>query len=267
MKIFKNVFRISLLEELQYKTAFISGVMCQFAFGFMYIMLYQAFFKAGIPQDFNVQQMATYIWLGQAFFAMFCFLDNCKNNISRPIMNGDVGYQLVKPINLYKYWFMQVFSKSFCAMLVRSIFIFVIGFMLPTSFRLGLPVSLPAFLMFLVALFFGFVLMTALKMICYILTLYTLDARGVFTIVGAIFSLLAGGVIPLPLMPNTIQNILAFTPFRYVSDLAYRIYIGNINLTTAIGFIVVQVVWIVALIAIGYFVLNKKSKKLIVQGG
>ena len=75
MRIFFKVFKTSLLEELQYKGAFISGIICQIAFGLMYVFLYSAFFENGIPQNFNQVQMASYIWLGQALFAMFAFFD------------------------------------------------------------------------------------------------------------------------------------------------------------------------------------------------
>lgn len=267
MRTFRKIFKTNMLEELQYKGAYISGVICQFAFGFMYILLYQAFFEAGVPQDFNTAQMVSYVWLGQAFFAMFSYFDLNKNEITRPIINGNVSYQLIKPVNIYDFWIKQVITRSITKTIVRSIPLLTIAFLLPAGFGLGLPVSIWNFLLFAISVVFGCLLMATIKMFAYIFVLYTLDAKGVFALVMSIFGFLGGSIIPIPLLPQSLQNILNFMPFRYVSDLPYRIYIGNLDLTTCLWQIGVQVVWIVALYLLGKFLLNKKSKKLVVQGG
>ena len=267
MRTFRKIFKTNMLEELQYKGAYISGIICQFAFGFMYILLYQAFFESGIPQNFNASQMVSYVWLGQAFFAMFSYFDLNKNEITRPIINGNVSYQLIKPVNIYDFWFKQVLTRSIAKTIVRSIPLITITFLLPAGFGLGLPVTIWNFLLFALSVVFGCLLMATIKMFAYIFVLYTLDAKGVFALVMSIFGFLGGSIIPIPLLPQGLQNVLNFMPFRYVSDLPYRIYIGNLDLTTALWQIGVQIVWIVALYLLGKFILNKKSKKLVVQGG
>lgn len=264
---FNKIFKISIMEELQYKVSYISGIICQLAFGFMYIMLYSTFYNYGVPQDFTTEQMSTYVWLSQMFFAAICFTDVCKKEISVPISNGNVGYQMVKPINLYTYWFMQVLAKPTAAALIRALPIFVITFFLPKGYGLTLPSSWTACLLFFVSIILGLILIASIRMICYYVVLYTFDSRGVFSIVGAIFSLLAGCIIPIPLMPSGVQKILNFMPFRYVNDLPYRIYMGNIGASSALIQIGIQLVWIALIVAIGVLLINNKSKKLVVQGG
>ena len=267
MRVFKKIFKTNMLEELQYKGAYISGIICQFAFGFMYIMLYKAFFENGVPQDFSHSQMISYVWLGQAFFALFNYSDLNKNDITRPIVNGNVCYQLVKPLNLYDFWLSQVISKSIAKTVVRCVPLIIVTMLLPESWRLSLPVSPLAFLLFVISLIFGCLLIAVIKMIIYLLVLYTLDAKGVFSLTLAIFGFLGGSVIPIPLFPKIIQNILNFLPFRYVADLPYRIYIGNIPIATALWQIGIQIVWFVGIYFIGKALLHKKSKKIEVQGG
>ena len=83
----------------------------------------------------------------------------------------------------------------------------------------------------------------------------------------AIGSLLSGGVVPIPMMPKAVQTVLNFFPFRYVSDLPYRIYIGNINGLDALIQIGIQIAWTIGLIIVGKLIMNRKLKKLVVQGG
>ena len=64
-------FKIKFLNEIQYKIAAFAGVATQFAWGGMYIMLYSTFLKNGTQADYTITQMCTYVWLQQAFFALY----------------------------------------------------------------------------------------------------------------------------------------------------------------------------------------------------
>lgn len=172
MRTYKKIFKITLLEELQYKATYISGIVCQIAFGFIYIFLYSAFLESGVAQDFSAKQMVNYIWLGQAFFAMFCYADTCRERITKDIITGNVSYQMIKPMNIYTYWFGFAWLTSASKALVRCIPLLAVACLMPHPYNLTLPASLSSFLMFLLALLLGSILITAIKMIAYYLTLY-----------------------------------------------------------------------------------------------
>ena len=150
---------------------------------------------------------------------------------------------------------------------MRAIPLSMIVFWLPAGLGLMLPVSPLNFLMFVVSAIIGAFLVTAIVMIAYIISLYTLSPAGVFSFLVAVAGLLAGQVVPLPMLPESIQTIFSFFPFRYVSDLPYRIYIGNINGVDALVQIAIQFAWLVGLVVIGKIVMSKKTNKLVVQGG
>ena len=61
MKTFAKLYKVNLLEELNYKSVFISGIICQFAFAIIYIVLYRAFYESGIPQNFDIYQVSSYV--------------------------------------------------------------------------------------------------------------------------------------------------------------------------------------------------------------
>lgn len=267
MRTYKKIFKITLLEELQYKTSYLSGVICQIAFGFIYIFLYSAFFESGVPQGFSMRQMVNYVWLGQAFFAMFCYADMCKERITKDIITGNVSYQLIKPLNIYTYWFGYVWFTSASKALVRCVPLLVVACLIPKPYGMTLPASLPAFLLFIVALLLGSILISAIKMIAYWLTLYTLSPYGVFSIMYSVFAFLGGAVVPIPMLPQSVQNVLNFFPCRYANDLPFRIYIGNITIGSALIQIGIQVLWIVGLVIGVKILINKKCKNLCVQGG
>ena len=104
LKVYMAYFKIKFLNEIQYKVAAIAGALTQFAWGFMYIMLYTAFLKEG-TSDYSISQMSTYIWLNQAFFALFNMWSIDKE-ILEQCRIGTVSMELVKPISLYNIWYL-----------------------------------------------------------------------------------------------------------------------------------------------------------------
>ena len=266
MSTFGSIMKMNIKQQLQYRTAALSGIITQLFFGFMQISLFTAFLVTG-ANDFTLAQMSTYIWLQQAFFSLFKYWDCCKTEISEKIENGDISYQLIRPMPIYDYWYQTVISKSFGLLALRALPIIVIALLLPEGIGLMLPVSPLNFLLFLVSMCVSAFLVTAINCITYIITLYTLSSKGVSSFMVAIATFLAGAVVPIPMLPDWFANILNFFPFRYVSDLPFRIYMGNINGLDALIQIGIQIAWLIGIVLISKTVMHRKVNKLVVQGG
>jgi ABC-2 type transport system permease protein len=259
--------KINFAKEFEYRSAAISGTSTQVFFGLMQIMVFMAFYESSqTVLDFTLVQMSTYIWLRQIFYSMFKFY-NSHRPIANQIVNGDISYQLIRPVELYNQWFFDIFTANGSKMIFRAPLVIIIAFLLPAGFGLVLPVSFAHFFLFALSIILGAILVVAIGMISYTLITITLSPGAVFGIVNTIASLLAGQIIPLPLFPKSVQTIVNFLPFRYTTDLPSRIYVGNITTTDAVWQICFQIVWIVAIIGFGKIFLNKRLNKLVVQGG
>jgi ABC-2 type transport system permease protein len=86
----------------------------------------------------------------------------------------------------------------------------------------------------------------------------------IFSVLGEFFS---GLVIPIPLMPEVLQRLAYLLPFRYTSDLPFRIYAGNIGIQEGVISIGVQLLWILLLVTLGRLWMKKALRKIIIQGG
>ena len=82
-----------------------------------------------------------------------------------------------------------------------------------------------------------------------------------------IMGILGGTIIPIPLMPQWLQNILNYLPFRFVADLPLRIYIGNIDIKSALVYIGIGFVWLIIIVLLGKLLIAQASKKTVIQGG
>ncbi len=265
MNSYRGLFKMSFKGELQYRAKAISGLATQLFWGFMYVYLYTAFMGGNIIDGFSISQMATYVWLGQAFFALRYI--ELPKKCAKEIENGDVCYKFVRPIDLYNQWFYEHLGYKLSATLLRSLPIVAIAFLIPGKTGMSLPVSTTAFLLFLLAVVVGALIPSAISMIVVYLTFKTNSSKGTQSIVNTICGLLGGMFIPLPLMPTPIQNVLNYLPFRFITDLPFRIYIGNIPPTEAIMFIGIAAAWLFALIMLGKLLLKSALKKTVIQGG
>ena len=88
---------------LQYRTAAVAGFTTQIFWGFIRVMIFEAFFRSSTAdQPMTVDEVTTYIWLGQAFIALLPW--NTDRELSTLIRSGLVGYELLRPVDLYNFW-------------------------------------------------------------------------------------------------------------------------------------------------------------------
>ena len=72
MKKYLSFFRMRFLMGLQYRAAAAAGVVTQFTWGFMELLVFRAFYQAdasAFPMSFEA--VVSYLWLQQAFLALF----------------------------------------------------------------------------------------------------------------------------------------------------------------------------------------------------
>ena len=97
--------------------------------------------------------------------------------------------------------------------------------------------------------------------------LTTLNEKGIVNIIVVLADILSGVVVPVPFFPRFLKIISSYLPFQYVSDLPFRLYVGNINFTLGIRMIIIQIIWLFILIILGYLLIKKNLKRVEVQGG
>ena len=77
----------------------------------------------------------------------------------------------------------------------------------------------------------------------------------------------AGVVIPLPFFPDGIRAVMELLPFASMQNVPLRIYSGDMAGDEIVKAIILQVVWLVILIAGGKVQCAYAEKKVCVQGG
>ena len=207
-----------------------------------------------------------YVWLNQAFFYLI-IMGLKDQDILEQIKNGGVAYELCRPYDLYWWWYFKHLSKRYAGCLLRCFAVIIVAMLLPAPYNLSLPVSLEAFILFLVTLILGSFLITSICMIINIIAFFTYHEKGISSIIYTIGHLLSGIEIPLPLLPAIMLTLTEFLPFRLISDLSQRVYSGNISITYGLQSVVLQIIWIIILIIVGKSLMKKALSKVSILGG
>lgn len=267
MKFYISYFKLRFITGLQYRAAALAGLSTQFFFGIIFAMVYIAFYESNDANTpMQLSQLVSYLWLNQVFFSLINMFYRDKEIINM-IKNGNIAYELARPKKLYFMWFSKIMGSRISMVVLRSLPILLIAFILPKPYNLSLPVSILAFLLFLLTLIIGAILVTSLTTLYHVIVLNTLDEKGISSIFCATADLLSGVTVPIPFFPSFLQVIANVLPFRYVSDLAFRIYSGNVSLNEGLKGIIIQIIWIAITTLIGYLLTNKSLRKVVVQGG
>lgn len=267
MSQYKAFFKIKFITGLQYRAAAVAGILTQFFFGFVFIMVYYAFYESNSsngPMEF--QNLVSYIWLQQAFFALTYVFHREKDIVSM-IKDGNVAYELCRPGNLFFKWYSRILASKLTSMALRFLPVILISFFLPYPFNLSLPNSFLHLLAFLITLIFSALLITAIVSVLHLCMFYTIDSEGILNFFRVIAELFSGGIVPVLFLPNILQKISNFLPFQYIGDVPFRLYVGQIDLNMFFNIVLVQIFWILIFILIGYIMSKKISKKIVIQGG
>lgn len=262
-----SFFRIRFSNSLQYRAAALAGVATQFAWGVLEILLFRAFYEsdpASFPMGFA--QLSSYIWLNQSMIMLFMTW-YFESDIFKSIVNGGVAYELVRPMNLYSMWFTKSVANRLSKAVLRALPILLFAAFLPVPYGLTSPASLTAFLMFFLTAVFAFLTVVAYCMLIYISTFYTMNPLGMRLIASVLTDMLGGAYIPLPFMPEKLQNILNLTPFATMQNLPFRIYSGNIAGAEMWRMTGLQIFWLIALTGGGALWMKRALRRVVVQGG
>ncbi|HET9219666.1 MAG TPA: ABC-2 family transporter protein [Terriglobia bacterium] len=263
MKAYRAILVSRFLTLLQYRAAAMAGVGTQLFFGLVRVMIYDAFYRSSsMPQPMTSEQVITYIWLGQAML-MLVMLDVDKE-IAAMIRTGNVAYEMTRPLDLYAVWYLRALSGRAAPLILRAVPIFIVA---GPFLGLNPPASALAGVLFVISLFNGLLLAAALVALMTISLLWTISGEGIYRLAGPLIFFFSGLIIPLPLFPDWMQQLISFLPFRALVDTPFRLYLGMLTGTAAATALAHQAIWTIAFIFVGRAILTGHIRRLVVQGG
>ncbi len=267
MKKYISFFKIRFSMGLQYRTAALAGVVTQFAWGFMEIMIFKAFYEADAAAfPMTLSATASYIWLQQAFLAFFAAW-MMENEIFDSVVNGNIAYEMCRPLRIYNMWFSRSLANRISRAVLRCFPILLVAAFVPAPYGIAAPASVMHFVIFLITLILGLLVTIAFCMLVYGLTFFTISPQGLRMVFVSMVEFFAGAVIPIPFFSEKLQKVLDLLPFASMQNVPFRVYSGDLWGNSLCKSIMLQIFWIFFLLLLGHWLFEKARKRIIVQGG
>ena len=180
---------------LQYRAAAVAGLGTQLFWGLIRVMVFTAFYRSStVAQPMALEDMVTYVWLGQAFIAMLPW--NVDREVQILIRSGAVSYELLRPWDLYNAWYSRAVALRTAPTLLRSVPIVVIALLFLDMEPPASPASATAFVL---AMAGALLLSCAITTLLTITLMWTVSGEGVTHLATGIITMLSGMIVPLPL--------------------------------------------------------------------
>lgn len=255
---------------LQYRAAALAGFVTQLFWGAVKLMVFAAFFSVSThEQPLSLGEIVAYVWLGQALLGLLPW--NVDQEIAEKIRTGDVAYELLRPLDLYTFWFFRTIAFRCAPTTLRMVPMILFAMVLLPALGLEAwalkPPDLDSGLLFALSMAVTVLLATAITMVMHISLVWTISGEGFNRMMPGLTAILSGMIVPLPLFPDWMQPFLNWQPFRGLCDVPYRIYTGNIAAADALPEIAQQAAWVILIIGFGYWLLGVSTKRVVVQGG
>lgn len=267
MRPYLSIIKTRFLLLLQYRAAAFAGICTQFLFGFVRLMVFEAFYNSSIiSQPLSYSQTVSYIWMSQALLGMLPW--NGDRELQSLIRSGNVAYELCRPLNLYNQWYSRSLALRTAPTILRAIPMFLITvFLLPEQYSLRFPES-PLLLLSWILLTGGALLLSAsITNLINVSTIWTISGLGVERLLPALVMLFSGMIVPLPLFPEWMQRIIVILPFSGLVDIPMKFFTGVLTIHSLLPMLSIQLFWSIVLIVFGRWLTVKGLSKIVIQGG
>ena len=264
-------FRARFQLMLAYRAAALAGFATQCWWGGIKIMVLAAFYATNAAAaPISLADAITYVWLGQALLALLPWVADPE--IAQAVRTGGVGYDRLRPLDTYGYWYARTLGWMLARVLPRAVLMLVAaGIVLPLvgleAWAWRPPSGVAAALLFVPAFVLMVTLAGAVLMLANIVVAASLDVRGVNAVLTPLVTVFSGGLLPLNFYPDVLRPILHLQPLAGLVDIPFRIYFADLAGAAALEGLALQAGWTLVLIAVGRLAMERMMRRLEMQGG
>lgn len=262
MKKYLNIFKTTLINELQYVSDIVLGFLSFLIKIFIFLQLWNYLYDdpssliAGLSKDQMIWYviMTEMIWYGTRNKTLV-------SQITNDIKSGSIAYTLNKPYSYVIYIITKHFGEISIKFILYIILAIVTGFIFvgPIDFNI---ISLP----FIIIVFLlSFIINAVIRIIISMLSFYIEDSTPFHWLYDKVIIVL-GIIFPIEIFPKVLQPILKFTPIYVVTYGPAKLVIDfNFNMFFTIIFI--QIIYLIVTIILLTLMYRKGVRKLNVNGG
>lgn len=254
------VARRAFQRQATYRGATAAGAFTNTVFGLLLAFILLAVYDqreevAGLPRS----SALTLLFLAQALIAVVSAFGDVE--IGERIRTGEIATDLFRPMSFSGYWLAVALGRSGYAIAARGLPPLFVGAIL---FDLRLPTRLITIPSYLLAVVVAAALASRFWLAVNMVGFWILDTRGPAQLASFVLMVGSGLLVPLQIFPDGLAEMLRATPFAAMVQLPNEVFVER----TSTGSVLLrQLVWLVALEALGRLALQRAVRKVVIHGG
>src|SRR4029079_18594840 len=185
------------------------------------------------------------------------------DDLNERIRTGDVSIDLYRPVPLLWWYYAGDLGRAAYHFLSRGLAPSVIGFLL---FHIHGPASPEAAAGFVVAVVLAVTVSFAIRFLAAATAFWVLDSSGIRLLSAILAMALSGMVLPLNLVPGVAGTIVNALPWASYVQVPIDVYLGRHSGADLLAALAFQALWAFVLLALCSWVLERATRKVVVQG-
>lgn len=258
-----GVLRVGIRNNLYYRADFIIGTLFTVAYAVLMIFLWTVVFtSSGQSQisGFTLQNIYAYFFLFMAFFA---FAEpNIAHLMQNDVKDGTIVIGMIRPMSYLTQLFLTSLSRVFVGIVT-----FVLPLLIVAALVAHIPVTSYGLALSAAVVAIGFVVYGIISFLIGTLSLFMTDIYGLRYILSTLVYVVAGGVVPLSMLPQYAANIAYLLPFQTMGYLPVTIFMGIASTSAIINGIIVGCVWAAVLAVFAFFWWKRVKVRITSVGG
>lgn len=265
MKRMKYYFKIlinSFKTQYVYKAQVLSKILFCILSYLIQMYIWKSVNLASETALYNIEYMSGYVLISSIISVFIAFDMNYIPIVEAKVRSGDIGEELIIPVNFLIYNFFEYLGKCLFKFMFNVLPLCAFFFL----FKVSAKVHLANTGYFCVAVMFAVSIFFLINMICGMLSFWFLSIGNLHIIIDSSISLFSGSIIPLWLIPEKLTSIYEILPFKYLFYYPISIILGLVNVQQIVRIFLYEIVWTACLFALAVFIYNRGIKKLQIMG-
>ncbi|MCF0136537.1 MAG: ABC-2 family transporter protein [Bacteroidales bacterium] len=227
----------------------------------VWVAVYQ---RRSTVAGFTYPMMITYLLVSQTVNNMYSFRNDASRSISSQIRKGNIVFDLLRPVDFVQARLFENLGQSTFKVLLCVLFFLVFKLFFP---ELSWPASGTYFLLFLLSMVAGYVIMFSVCVMSGLLSFWLMNSWGLRNARIAIVNFLSGSLIPFFMLPEWMQTVIGYLPFKGIVYTPTMIYMGQYDMKETLFQLGLQVFWAVVMWLLTRLLCNAAIKRVSVNGG
>jgi ABC-2 type transport system permease protein len=255
--------RLAIQRQFIYRAATLAGLATNVFFGLLRAAVMVALFGARTQvSGMSVQDAITYTGLSQAciaFLSLFSWFE-----IIQSVDSGQVGADLLKPMDYFLFWGAQDLGKALVNLALRGLTIMVFYALV---FQISVPDNPAQWIALCFSVILAWMISFGWRFLTNLSAFWSPNSVGICRLFYALSWFMSGFFMPLRFMPDWFVRLCALTPFPSMINTTIEVYLGLLKGPELLQALFTQAAWALGLALLGQLVLRSGVRRLVIQGG